>query len=358
MSTVKSEIMYIINSYAIPYICYEKAGYEQNDTWRILDFRRSKVKTMKYIECKIHTNRSDIENVLTLLIKRGITDAVVNDPADIDDLLQKEHGYEWDYIDDEVLALKNEEPTVVFYLDDSNEGRKLLEKIEEDCEKTNELSNQTRLQCEVSVVNDEDWKDNWKAYFKPAKITDTIVVKPTWEDYSPENGEKVIEIDPGMAFGTGTHQTTSLCIKLMEKNGVKGKKVLDVGCGSGILSIAAGLLGASDVLGIEIDPIAVTIARENVELNGLSDKVEVRLGDLTKGVDYKANLIVANLMADLVMMLSKDAAKHLTKGGIYITSGILIEKEEIVRQAIEKCGFEVIETAEDGEWCTISARAL
>ena len=152
--------MYIINSYAIPYTGYEKAVYEQNDTWRILDFKRSKVKTMKYIECKIHTNRSDIENVLTLLIKRGITDAVVNDPADIDDLLQKEHGYEWDYIDDEVLALKNEEPTVVFYLDDSNEGRKLLEKIEEDCEKTNELSNQTRLQCEVSVVNDEDWKDN------------------------------------------------------------------------------------------------------------------------------------------------------------------------------------------------------
>ena len=311
---------------------------------------------MKYIECKIHVSRAGIEPVLALLMNRGITDAVVDDPNDIDALLQKEHGYEWDYIDDEVLALKNEEPLVTFYVDDSDEGRSLFAKIKDDCGNCAVSADYGSLACEARVVDDEDWKDKWKEYFKPSKITDTLVVKPSWEEYAAKEGEKVIEIDPGQAFGTGTHETTSLCIKLMEKYSAEGKKVLDVGCGSGILSIAAGLLGAKDVLGIEIDPVAVPIARENVALNGLSDRVSVRLGDLTKGVDYKADIIVANLMADLVMALSKDAARHLEKGGIYISSGILVEKEELVRRAIEDCGFEIVEIAEDGDWCAICAR--
>ncbi len=311
---------------------------------------------MKYLECKIHVSRAGIEPVLAMLMNHGITDAVVDDPNDIDELLQKEHGYEWDYIDDEVLALKDAEPLITFYLDDSKEGLALLADISSDCGNGAVSAAIGELTCEMSVVDDEDWKDKWKEYFKPSKITGSLVVKPSWEEYVAKEGEKVIEIDPGQAFGTGTHETTSLCIKLMEKYGVEGKKVLDVGCGSGILSIAAGLLGASDVLGIEIDPVAVPIARENVALNGLSDRVAVRLGDLTKGVDYKADVIVANLMADLVMTLSKDAARHLEKGGIYISSGILVEKEELVRRAIEECGFEIAEIAEDGDWCAICAR--
>ena len=184
------------------------------------------------------------------------------------------------------------------------------------------------------------------------------MVKPTWEEYTPKEDELVIEIDPGMAFGTGTHETTSLCMKLMEKylgEHPEEKKILDVGCGSGILSICGALLGSREILGIEIDEDAVRVARENVEENHVEDAVKVMQGDLTKGVDFKADVIVANLMADLVMLLSEDARKHLTEDGIFISSGILVEKEEMVSAAIREAGFRIVEIAEDGEWCAIAA---
>ena len=182
------------------------------------------------------------------------------------------------------------------------------------------------------------------------------MIKPTWEDYEAGEKELVIEIDPGMAFGTGTHETTSGCIQLMEKYMKPGDKVLDVGCGSGILSIAAALLGSRDILAIDIDPVAVEVTKENVELNNVSEYVDTRYGDLTKGVSYRADIVVANLMADLVMMLTKDVAKHLEDGGIYISSGIIDFKEEEVCETLKRCGFEIIEILKKGEWCTVAAR--
>lgn len=159
-----------------------------------------------------------------------------------------------------------------------------------------------------------------------------------------------------MAFGTGTHETTSGCLQLMEKYMKPGDKVLDVGCGSGILSIAAALLGSKDVLAIDIDPVAVEVTRQNVELNHVADFVDTRYGDLTKGVSFKANIVAANLMADLVIMLTQDVAKHLEDGGIYISSGIIDFKEEEVCSTLKNCGFEIIEILKKGEWCTIAAR--
>ena len=181
------------------------------------------------------------------------------------------------------------------------------------------------------------------------------MVKPTWEEYAPEEKDLVIESDPGMAFGTGTHETTSMCIKLMEKYVKPGDMVLDVGCGSGILSVAASLLGAGNTLAVDIDPEAVKVASENVVLNGCSDRVAVMEGNLVEGIDFKAHVVAANLMADLVMMLSSHVALHLLPGGIYISSGILTEKEKIVSDAIVKCGFRIIEVIHDGMWCAIAA---
>ena len=175
------------------------------------------------------------------------------------------------------------------------------------------------------------------------------MVKPTWEEYKPVAGELVIEIDPGMAFGTGAHPTTSLCVKLLEKYIEPGKDtILDVGCGSGILSVAAVLLGAEKVTAVDIDPVAVQISKENTERNHMSDKITVSKGDLTEGLSMKADIVAANLMADLVMMLSKDVAAHLKGKSVYISSGILIERRSKFQQPLRSAGSESLRSWRKG----------
>lgn len=316
---------------------------------------------MNYLEIKIFTSPDGLGLLESQLDDLGITDFIIEDPEDLKDFLNKKNTYDWDYVDESVLELKNIETNLTFYLDLSEEARAKLEVVKamvEQMKVRDEFQTYGRLECQVTEVCDEDWKDNWKEYFKPSHITERIVVKPSWEAYEKQSeDELIIEIDPGMAFGTGTHPTTTLCVKLLEKY-IEGPDdmVLDVGCGSGILSMAAALLGVRTVKGVEIDPIAVDVAKENVELNHLSGQIDVFQGDLTKGLDLKADIVVANLMADLVMMLSRDVAKHLRGKSIYISSGILIEKQEQVAEAIQAEGFRILEIAEEGEWCAIAAR--
>lgn len=320
---------------------------------------------MNYIETKIYTSKFGIEQVLNMLSELGMDDAVIQDPSDVEELMDKKNSYDWDYVDSSVMEQVNEEPTVIIYMEDSEEGRTQVQKVKIEAMKLKsremegafEFGSLGRMYVEDNVASDSEWKDNWKEYFKPSKITDRIVVKPTWEQYEKQSeDELIIEIDPGMAFGTGTHETTTLCVKLLEKYTEASDAVLDVGCGSGILSIAAGLLGIKNILGIDIDPIAVEVSKENVELNKLDHVITIQYGDLTKGIDFKADVVVANLMADLVMMLSEDVAKHLKGKGMFISSGILIEKQTLVSEAIKKNGFEIIEVLEQGEWCAIAAR--
>lgn len=319
---------------------------------------------MKYIQADIHVNREGIEPVLTALMNVDIMDTVVEDPADIADLLDKDQEWEWDYVDDSVIEMQNAEPKVTVYMEDDEEGRRKLAALQGAIEDLKadavagaygEDVDLGPLTVDVYVEDDSEWKDNWKEFFKPKKVGKRIVVKPTWYDYEKEEGDLVIEIDPGMAFGTGTHETTSLCLRLMEDYMADGDKVLDVGCGSGILAIAGALLGSPEVLGVEIDPVAVEIAQENLELNGVADVARAQYGDLTKGIDFKAEIVVANLMADLVMMLSGDVAKHILPGGKYISSGILVEKRDQVAAVIRDCGFDIVEIREDGMWCAIVA---
>ena len=322
---------------------------------------------MKYIEFRVHASRQGIEQVTALFMMKGITELSINDPADMDDILNKKHEYDCDYIEDDLKTDLDREPTVSCYFEDTPENREKIQhlKIAVMMLKSSELEGKYgwdvdfgRLYAEDIIVDDEDWKDKWKENFKPTKITDNLVVKPTWEDYDAAEGEIVLQIDPGMAFGTGTHETTSLCLKLMEKymgDAAADKKVLDVGCGSGILAISAALQGSRDVLGVEIDEDAVRVAGENVELNKVQEAVKVIQGDLTKGIDYKADIVVANLMADLVMTLAGSVKDHMEDDGVFISSGILVEKKEKVSGAIIDAGFEIIEIAEDGEWCAIAA---
>ena len=326
---------------------------------------------MKYLELVIHTTREGLEPVQACLMEMGLTDMVVNDPMDLEDLMNKKHDYDWDYIGDEVMKLADEEPTVTLYFDGEETGNGYAMAQEVDLAidslrqammngEYGEGADFGALTVTTALHDDSEWKDNWKEFFKPKRVSERIIVCPTWENYElseEEKGEnvKILRIDPGMAFGTGTHETTSLCLKAMEKYIKPGDRVLDVGCGSGILSIAADLLDAGDVLGIEIDPVAVDVARENLALNGCTDKVRVIEGDLTKGVDYKADIIVANLMADLVEMLSPDVRRHMNPGARYISSGIIDEKLEEVKASIIEAGFTVDEVTADGMWRAIVA---
>lgn len=200
--------------------------------------------------------------------------------------------------------------------------------------------------------DEEDYQNSWKKYLFPEKVSEKFVVKPTWREYEAEDGELIIELDPGRAFGTGSHPTTSLCLKLMEENIKAGDSVIDVGTGSGILMIASEKLGATEIYGTDIDELAVEVAKENLELNGISEeKAKVYLGDLISVVENKKfDVVVANILADVLLILLNDITKVVKDGGKIIFSGIIDEKYELLKKEVEKSGFTVIETKSDKEW--------
>jgi ribosomal protein L11 methyltransferase len=219
------------------------------------------------------------------------------------------------------------------------------------------------------IVDDEDWANAWKQYFKPVAITSQLTIKPTWEEYVARPGEIIIELDPGMAFGTGTHATTSLCLQTLEKYIQPGMDVIDIGTGSGILAIGAVKLGAKHVLALDLDPVAVVSASENVALNQLDDRVTVIQSDLLQvlkgnnhapdnhiGVTLPVDLAVANILADIILMFIDDVYEALKPGGIYITSGIIGKKAAEVEIALEQAGFQLLQTIHDQDWVAIAAR--
>ena len=212
------------------------------------------------------------------------------------------------------------------------------------------------LRLELSGVKDDDWSENWKKYYKPFRIGTHLVVKPTWEAYQPSPEDLIIELDPGMAFGTGTHETTSMCMQLLEKHLKSNMRVMDVGTGSGILAIAAARLGAKEVLAIDIDPAAVKVARENIVLNHVEDRVRAVEGDLCKSEAMPCDLAVANIVADAIRMLAAPLTRHLAKGGLLICSGIIREREQDVLDAALAAGYVVADRLEKGEWVALALR--
>lgn len=206
---------------------------------------------------------------------------------------------------------------------------------------------------------EEDYQNSWKKYFYTQKISERFVVKPTWREYEPQEDELVIEIDPGRAFGTGTHPTTSLCIKLMEENIKEGNTVIDVGTGSGILMVAAEKLGAGKIVGTDIDPMAVEVAEENLLLNKVDmEKAKAYAGDLVTVVqDEKFDVVVANILADVLLILLKDILRVVKKDGLVIFSGIIEDKLEEMKRAVEEVGLEILEVKADKEWRAMLMRA-
>ncbi|MGF6352584.1 ribosomal protein L11 methyltransferase [Paenibacillus sp. 4624] len=222
------------------------------------------------------------------------------------------------------------------------------------------------IRYETRTVDENDWATAWKQYFKPVRISDRLTIKPTWEEYTPESpDEKIIELDPGMAFGTGTHPTTTLCLRTLEKVIQGGEEMIDVGTGSGILSIGAVHLGAKHVLALDLDPVAVTSAIENVELNKMQQQITVKESDLLSvlgnqdpalGVKLPVKIIVANILAEIILLFVDDVYKALESGGIYIVSGIWKNKEQVVHDALVASGFEVRAIEREEDWLAFEAR--
>ena len=311
---------------------------------------------MKWTEVLIKVDPQAVEAVTDILYGLGAQGVAIDEPVDVQKL--REDELYWDYIDEKLLENDTEETKIMAYF--SEEETNLPEKIAVIREKIRNLT-EFGLSIgsgtvELSNVNQEDWESAWKQYFKPVHVTDRIVVKPEWEEYSPQEGEIVIEIDPGMAFGTGTHETTSMCINQIEKNLKSGDTVIDIGCGSGILSMAAVLLGAEKATGVDLDPVAVRVALENVELNNLQDKIDILHGNLTDVIREKADIVVANIMADIILILLEDVREFIKDDGLFISSGIIQEKRAAVEARLLEKNFSIVEVETKGEWCAITAQ--
>ena len=309
---------------------------------------------MDYYELKIKVKDGRIEDVCNKLFALGFHEYALNDPKEFDEMIANLGETEW-YDEDQISDSWKEgkdEASVTLYFASDEEVKKAKEAMEPELDELAES-------LEITGHKDSEWKEKWKDYFYPAKVSEKFFVIPSWWEEQVDVGDAIpIFLDPGMAFGTGTHETTSLTLKLMEEYMEEGMSVLDVGTGSGILAIAAVKLGASSVLGIDIDPDAVETAKKNLEINGASHIAEAVEGDLTKGVDFEADMIAANLLTDLVIRFCPDAAAHLEPGKLFISSGILGEKKDRVIEALQNSGFEVLTIKEDGDWCAMAAKKV
>ncbi|MFL8673449.1 50S ribosomal protein L11 methyltransferase [Clostridioides sp. GD02404] len=309
-----------------------------------------------WIEVTIKTTTEAVEPITNILYEQGAGGAVIEDPKDF--LFQKKNELDWDYVEEEVFK-KNEEDDVLIKTYVSEE-KNVMEFVEIIKQKVLSLKDFGIDIGEGSVsldqVNEADWANAWKAYYKPTKVGQRVVVKPTWEDYTVQEGDLIIELDPGMAFGTGTHETTSMCIRELEKYVNKDSKVFDIGCGSGILAIAAAKLGAKEVIAVDLDEVAVKVAKENVIENKVEENVSVMHGNLTDVIKDKADVIVANIIADIIKILAKDVQNFMKEDAIFISSGIILDKVEEVKESLIENGFEIVEVQKLGEWSAIVSK--
>lgn len=307
-----------------------------------------------WIEVRVITKSEALEPVSGIFYGLDCKGVAIEDPNDI---LEREQGpLTWDFVDINVLEHKGKVAVVKAYFSEEDNINEILTYINEKMDELKELGIDTGLaKVESEKMFEEDWANNWKKYYKPTKVGEKIVVKPIWEEYQEQGDEKVIELDPGMAFGTGTHETTRMCIQSLEEYVKADSTVFDVGCGSGILAIAAAKLGAKMAVGVDLDPVAVESAKENVGYNNL-DNIQILYGNLVEVIDGKADIVVANIIAEVICILTEDVKRVLKDNGYFITSGIIHDRVEMVTKKLEETGFEVIEINKDGEWNCIVAK--
>ncbi|MFC4183656.1 50S ribosomal protein L11 methyltransferase [Saccharococcus thermophilus] len=310
---------------------------------------------MKWSEISIHTTHEAVEAISNILHEAGAGGVVIEDPYDLikerEDWFGEIYELNPDDYPEEGVIIKAYLPVNSF----------LGETVEEIKQAINNLLlydiDIGKNKITISEVNEEEWATAWKKYYNPVKISEKFTIVPTWEVYEPvSSDELIIELDPGMAFGTGTHPTTVMCIQALEKYVRPGDMVIDVGTGSGILSIAAAMLGAKSVRALDLDPVAVDSAKLNVKLNKVQHIVTVSQNNLLDHIDERANIIVANILAEIILRFVDDAYRLLEKDGYFITSGIIQAKKQEVKDGLTAAGFVIEETLVMEDWVAFIAK--
>ncbi|MGD9676801.1 MAG: 50S ribosomal protein L11 methyltransferase [Vulcanibacillus sp.] len=309
---------------------------------------------MKWSEISIHTTQEAIEAVANILHDVGARGVVIEDREILDRKFENKFGEIYQLTPEDFP----EEGAIVKAYFPVNSY--LLETVEQTKVAINNLPffniDFGQAKVFVSEIDEEDWATSWKKYYKPLKVSDKIIITPTWEIVENDSDCLVIELDPGMAFGTGTHPTTIMSIQALEKMIVGDEEVIDVGCGTGILSIAAAKLGAKKVLALDLDHVAITSAKLNIELNKVDSIIDVRQNDLLNGIDNQADVIVANILAEVIITFIADVKKLLKDSGVFIASGIINTKADLVKNSLEKEKLIIIEELHDQDWVTFIAK--
>ncbi|MDD2480533.1 MAG: 50S ribosomal protein L11 methyltransferase [Lutispora sp.] len=310
---------------------------------------------MNYIEISVITTTEATEAVSYILEDEGASGVAIEDPNDF--ILMNKNKTDWDYVESELIEAMGTDVRVKGYFPETTYSDVLIKSVQSRVDLLTDFGlDKGKAEISSKTIKEEDWSNAWKRYFKPFKAGEKVVIKPTWENYDIQEDDIIVEIDPGMAFGTGNHETTLMCIKLLERYVKKGDKVYDVGCGSGILGIAAAKLGADNVLCVDLDGVACKVASENVEVNKEIDKIEVRNCNLLDAASAKADLIVANIIADVIIAFTTQTLEFLKHDGIFISSGIILDRRDEVVNELKKHQFNILEIVQMGEWCAIAAK--
>lgn len=312
---------------------------------------------MNWLEISIHTTNEAIEAIANILHESGASGVVIEDPAE---LTKERENCFGEIVELNPADFPEEGVVIKAYLPiNSFIGETVASLKQEITDLVNFGIDIGKNNVTTTEVKEEDWATAWKQYYHPVKISDRFTIVPTWEDYKRITSEElIIELDPGMAFGTGTHPTTVMCIQALERTVREDDTVVDVGTGSGVLSIASALLGAQKVIALDLDEVAVESAKENVQINQVNHIVDVCQGDLLHGIKGKVDVVVANILADVIVRFTDDAATVVKQGGYFITSGIIQQKKLEVKNALDSAGFEIVETLVMEDWVAFIARRL
>lgn len=322
---------------------------------------------MEFIQADIYTSSQAIDGITGALTDYGITGFVISDSADFESFLADKNA-NWDYVDDELMGLKTVEPHITIYIHDNAQGSEMLAAIKsliEGYKQNNSDGYYGNIRMELANVREEDWANNWKKYYKPFRVGSSIIVKPSWENVTPSQGDKILEIDPASTFGTGQHHTTKMVMETLEGVISGGERVLDLGCGSGILSIAAMLLGAESITMCDIFENAVTTASENVEKNHITKELyRAFCGNIIEDEPLREKLgtgydiVCANIVADVIIGMSGLFGGFMKPDARLIVSGIIDERLDEVLAALADAGFETVSAKNEEGWnCVLLKKA-